>query len=67
MIKEPCKLSDFKCETEPNVCLPQTMVCDGIFDCSDHSDETHCHKPHNVIRSKKDGDTGAPANIIGLF
>ena len=37
-----CQPSDFKCVSHPHTCIAQHMVCDGIHDCTDHSDEFNC-------------------------
>ena len=33
-----CTAMEFKC-SEGNKCIPQSAVCDGRYDCKDHSDE----------------------------
>lgn len=62
-----CTINDFKCKSHPNTCISQSMVCDGIYDCVDHSDEADCYARRNRIRTKKDGDLAAPSKLIGLF
>ncbi|XP_039497795.1 basement membrane-specific heparan sulfate proteoglycan core protein isoform X32 [Drosophila santomea] len=37
-----CQPSDFKCVSHPHTCVRANMVCDGIYDCTDHSDEFNC-------------------------
>lgn len=37
-----CQPSDFKCVSHPHTCVAKHMVCDGIHDCTDHSDEFNC-------------------------
>ncbi|XP_049312042.1 basement membrane-specific heparan sulfate proteoglycan core protein isoform X28 [Bactrocera dorsalis] len=37
-----CQPSDFKCVSHPHTCIKAAMVCDGIHDCTDHSDEFNC-------------------------
>lgn len=63
LIKSPCTKNDFHCVSNPSVCIPKEMVCDDIFDCSDHSDEADCY----LRRRKKDEESMAPQNLIGLF
>lgn len=62
-----CTVSDFRCKSHPNTCILQSMVCDGIYDCVDHSDEADCYDRRTRIRTKKDGDMAAPSKLIGLF
>ncbi|XP_053952208.1 basement membrane-specific heparan sulfate proteoglycan core protein isoform X5 [Anastrepha ludens] len=40
-----CQPSDFKCVSHPHTCIKASMVCDGIHDCTDHSDEFNCTPP----------------------
>lgn len=37
-----CQPNDFKCVSHPHTCIKSNMVCDGIYDCTDHSDEFNC-------------------------
>lgn len=68
-----CNLNDFHCKSNPRKCVIQSMVCDGIYDCDDHSDEMDCYKRrgYNRIRTKKDdgssNNIGPSAKYIGLF
>lgn len=41
--EETCPKDHWKCDTTRE-CLPLQFVCDGVFDCADHSDEgtQHC-------------------------
>ncbi|XP_016982302.1 basement membrane-specific heparan sulfate proteoglycan core protein isoform X20 [Drosophila rhopaloa] len=41
-ISYTCQPSDFKCVSHPHTCVRANMVCDGIYDCTDHSDEFNC-------------------------
>ena len=41
-ISYACQPSDFKCVSHPHTCISASMVCDGIHDCTDHSDEFNC-------------------------
>ncbi|XP_018799861.1 PREDICTED: basement membrane-specific heparan sulfate proteoglycan core protein isoform X10 [Bactrocera latifrons] len=40
-----CQPNDFKCVSHPHTCIKAAMVCDGIHDCTDHSDEFNCTPP----------------------
>ncbi|XP_030079844.1 basement membrane-specific heparan sulfate proteoglycan core protein isoform X5 [Drosophila hydei] len=39
-----CQATDFKCVSHPHTCIKASMVCDGIYDCTDHSDEFNCSR-----------------------
>ncbi|XP_017851571.1 basement membrane-specific heparan sulfate proteoglycan core protein isoform X12 [Drosophila busckii] len=41
-----CQPNDFKCVSHPHTCIKATMVCDGIYDCTDHSDEFNCTRDY---------------------
>ncbi|XP_055844274.1 basement membrane-specific heparan sulfate proteoglycan core protein isoform X29 [Episyrphus balteatus] len=51
-----CKPNDFKCTSHPHTCVKASMVCDGIYDCTDHSDEFNCprNSRNRFKRWKKD-------------
>ncbi|KAF5286934.1 hypothetical protein FQR65_LT12393 [Abscondita terminalis] len=44
--QETCPKDHWKCDTVPE-CLPLVFVCDGVYDCTDESDESaqHCDAP----------------------
>lgn len=42
IVSYACQPSDFKCVSHPHTCVKASMVCDGIYDCTDHSDEFNC-------------------------
>ncbi|KAK4878723.1 hypothetical protein RN001_011229 [Aquatica leii] len=44
--QETCPKDHWKCDTVPE-CLPLAFVCDGVYDCTDQSDEgsQHCDAP----------------------
>lgn len=42
IISYVCQPNDFKCVSHPHTCIKSNMVCDGIYDCTDHSDEFNC-------------------------
>lgn len=49
-----CQPTDFKCVSHPHTCIAPHMVCDGIHDCTDHSDEFNCtREQQNYKRWKK--------------
>lgn len=41
---DSCQEGHWKCENSPE-CIPIAFICDEVFDCSDHSDESdeHCN------------------------
>lgn len=45
-----CEPSDFKCISQPHICIVPALLCDGIRDCPDNSDEFNC--PAITNRSK---------------
>ncbi|XP_055911049.1 basement membrane-specific heparan sulfate proteoglycan core protein isoform X7 [Eupeodes corollae] len=51
-----CKPNDFKCTSHPHTCVKASMVCDGIYDCTDHSDEFNCprNSRNRIKRWKKE-------------
>ncbi|XP_061400156.1 basement membrane-specific heparan sulfate proteoglycan core protein-like [Musca vetustissima] len=51
-----CLPTDFKCVSHPNTCVAKHMVCDGIHDCTDHSDEFNCSR----------SEAGAAGSTISL-
>lgn len=42
IVSYACQPTDFKCVSHPHTCVKASMVCDGIYDCTDHSDEFNC-------------------------
>nr|XP_050866618.1 uncharacterized protein LOC127071398 isoform X3 [Vespula vulgaris] len=46
---DSCQEGHWKCENSPE-CIPIAFICDEVFDCSDHSDESdeHCNAPFEI-------------------
>lgn len=65
-----CQPGEFECKDITHECIPMAMVCDGINDCTDRSDELNCVDVDQFVRqpnrTKKD-EASKSANIIGLF
>ncbi|KRF94153.1 uncharacterized protein Dmoj_GI15893, isoform F [Drosophila mojavensis] len=55
-----CQATDFKCVSHPHTCIKASMVCDGIYDCTDHSDEFNCSRD---LAAKT---IGRPTTGVGL-
>ena len=41
-IGPPCPLGQFYCQNSSDVCVEETMVCDGKVDCPSGEDESVC-------------------------
>ena len=41
-VSEPCPDTHFRCLGEQNDCLPVFVLCNGVYDCFGHEDETEC-------------------------
>lgn len=65
-----CTPDQFNCKSDPDSCIDISLVCNGITDCFDQSDERDCgpHFADMRNRSKKD-DMAANklAKLIGLL
>lgn len=67
MVTYVCQPTDFKCVSHPHTCIKSNMVCDGIYDCTDHSDEFNCTRDPagkgagNGLTAGKGAGTGAAA------
>ncbi|XP_067635534.1 basement membrane-specific heparan sulfate proteoglycan core protein isoform X4 [Eurosta solidaginis] len=60
-----CQPSDFKCVSHPHTCIRASMVCDGIHDCTDHSDEFNCTPPQPQLPPPtQKSSTQAPASSV---
>lgn len=43
MLGFACRVSEFSCKGNNNICIPLDKYCDGRVDCDDNSDEPkHC-------------------------
>ncbi|XP_039152495.1 basement membrane-specific heparan sulfate proteoglycan core protein isoform X13 [Drosophila simulans] len=54
-----CQPNDFKCVSHPHTCVRANMVCDGIYDCTDHSDEFNCIGGKGGGKSGSDSGSGS--------
>ncbi|KAL7742847.1 hypothetical protein ACLKA6_012270 [Drosophila palustris] len=61
IISYACQANDFKCVSHPHTCVKASMVCDGIYDCTDHSDEFNCTRDFGQGKATSGGATGAGA------
>lgn len=43
-----CTVNEFKCSSG-HQCINSYYRCDGVFDCSDRSDEQACRKYLNIV------------------
>lgn len=64
-----CGPNQFNCKSDPNACIEMSLVCDGIYDCIDRSDEEKC-SPYTQYRNRTKKDDMAAnklARLIGLW
>lgn len=54
-----CQPNDFKCVSHPHTCVRANMVCDGIYDCTDHSDEFNCIAGKGSGKSESNSGSGS--------
>ncbi|KAM8721215.1 hypothetical protein ACLKA7_007133 [Drosophila subpalustris] len=59
IISYACQANDFKCVSHPHTCVKASMVCDGIYDCTDHSDEFNCTRDFGQGKATSGGAAGA--------
>ncbi|EDW00229.1 GH12750 [Drosophila grimshawi] len=62
VISYACQANDFKCVSHPHTCVKSSMVCDGIYDCTDHSDEFNCTRDF-ASKAASSGPTGIGIGI----
>lgn len=65
-----CRPDQFKCESDPNYCIDMSLVCNGIRECFDGSDERDCGHEFSDMRNRSKKDDMAAnklAKIIGLL
>ncbi|XP_068154728.1 basement membrane-specific heparan sulfate proteoglycan core protein [Drosophila tropicalis] len=59
-----CQPSDFKCVSHPHTCIKANMVCDGIYDCTDHSDEFNCTRDYGSGKGKLKADSSGKGTAV---
>ena len=53
-----CSTDEFECPSEPGLCVPADVICDGHGDCPDGNDELYCGKTgkkHLFVHQKQQG------------
>lgn len=63
IISYACQPTDFKCISHPHTCVKSSMVCDGIYDCTDHSDEFNCTASRGAASAGTGVGVGAGAGL----
>lgn len=65
-----CRLNQFTCQSDPGSCIDMSLVCDGVMDCVDQSDERNCGPLTTNTRNRTKKDDMAAnklAKLIGLL
>lgn len=62
-----CRPDQFTCKFDSNTCIAGNLVCDGIFDCPDRSDESFCHQEIRNRTKKDELAANRMAHLLGLL
>lgn len=65
-----CRPDQFNCKADPDSCIDMSLVCNGIRDCFDASDERDCGHVSSDMRNRSKKDDIAAnklAKLIGLL
>lgn len=62
-----CGSNQFVCKHDMHTCISLDLVCDGVNDCADHSDEVECDEVRRIRNRSKKDESSKSDNLIGLL